>query len=178
MVTYISSWARQIIVSVVLAIILEMVLSPDSKSTKYIKTVIGIYVVYAIIAPALNLIGGKSLDFASIDYENYFTNSDIYQNIESNIIELDNDNFEETYKLNLRQDIENKLRQKGFIVSNIKLEVNLEENSVEYGEIKEIEISLSKKGEDKNENKTNENKVNEISVNKITVGARDIRLTK
>ena len=54
MVTYISSWARQVIVSVVVAIILEMILSPNSKSTKYIKTVIGIYVVYAIIAPGLN----------------------------------------------------------------------------------------------------------------------------
>lgn len=172
MVTYISSWARQVIVSVVVAIILEMILSPDSKSTKYIKTVIGIYVIYAIIAPGLNLISGKSLDFSNIDYENYFTSSDIYQNLESSVEKIENDTFEETYKLNLKQDIENKLRDKGFIVSNIKLEVDLEENSEDYGEIKEIEISLSKKGEEKNENKTNENKVNEISVNKINVGAQ------
>ena len=66
MITYISSWARQVIVSVVVAIILEMILSPNSKSTKYIKTVIGIYVVYTIIAPGLKLIGGKNLDFSNI----------------------------------------------------------------------------------------------------------------
>ena len=167
MIAYISSWSRQVIVSVVVAIILEMVLSPNSKSTKYIKTVIGIYIVYAIIAPGLNLIGGKNLDFSNIDYENYFTNSDIYQNLESNVKKIETDSFEETYKLNLKQDIENKLREKGYIVSNIRLEVDLKEDSNEYGEIKEIEISLSKKGENKNQNE-----VNEISVNKITVGSR------
>lgn len=172
MVTYISSWARQVIVSVVVAIILEMILSPDSKSTKYIKTVIGIYVVYAIIAPGLNLINGKSLDFANINYENYFTSSEIYKNLESSVEKIENDTFEETYKLNLKQDIENKLREKGFIVSNIKLEVDLEENSEKYGEIKGIEISLSKNGENKNQNNVNENKVNEISVNKINIGAQ------
>lgn len=167
MVTYISSWARQVIVSVVVAIILEMILSPNSKSTKYIKTVIGIYVVYAIIAPGLNLIGGKKLNFSNIDYENYFTSSDIYQNLESSVEEIENETFEETYKLNLKQDIENKLRDKGFIVSNIKLQVNLEEDSKNYGQIEQIEISLSKKGEDKNQNDINENK---ISINKIDVG--------
>lgn len=166
MVTYISSWARQVIVSVVIAIILEMILSPNSKSTKYIKTVIGIYVVYAIIAPGLNLIGGKNLNFTNIDYENYFASSEIYQNLESNVEKIENHTFEETYKLNLKQDIENKLREKGFIVSNMKLEVDLEENSNKYGEIKEIEISLSKKGEEENKNQDNQ-----IAINKITVGS-------
>ena len=173
MITYISSWARQVIVSVVVAIILEMILSPDSKSTKYIKTVIGIYVVYAIIAPGLSLIGGNNLDFSNIDYENYFTNSAIYQNLESNVEKIETDSFEETYKLNLKQDIENKLREKGFIVSNINLEVDLEEDSEEYGEIKEIEISLSKKQENKNQNA-----VNEISVNKIDVGSSSNNVQK
>lgn len=166
MVAYISSWARQVIVSVVIAIILEMILSPDSKSTKYIKTVIGIYVVYAIIAPGLNLIGGKNLNFSSIDYENYFTKSDIYQNLEINVEKIENENFEETYKLNLRQDIENKLEQKGYAVINMNLKVNLKENNEEYGTIEEIEINLSKKINNVEEDTEN----NEISVNKIKVG--------
>ena len=144
MITYISSWARQVIVSVVVAIILEMILSPNSKSTKYIKTVIGIYVVYTIIAPGLKLIGGKNLDFANIDYENYLTSSEIYQNLESSVEKIETNNFEETYKLNLKQDMENKLREKGYIVSNIKLEVNLEENNETYGRIENIELNISR----------------------------------
>ncbi len=170
MVTYLSSWARQVIVSVVVAIILEMILSPNSKSTKYIKTVIGIYIVYAIIAPALNLIGGKNLDFSNIDYENYFASSDIYQNLESSVEKIETNSFEETYKLNLKQDMENKLREKGFIVSNIKLEVDVKENSEQYGTIKEIQIGLSKKEQDNNENAENQ-----IAINKITVGTSSAR---
>ncbi len=166
MITYISSWARQVIVSVVIAIILEMILSPDSKSTKYIKTVIGIYVVYAIIAPGLNLISGKKLDFSNIDYENYFINSEIYQGLESSVEKIENDSFEETYKLNLKQDIENKLREKGFIVSNIKMKVDLREDSKQYGEITEIEISLSDKAEKKEQKQENQ-----IIINKVTIGS-------
>ena len=166
MITYISSWARQVIVSVVVAIILEMILSPNSKSTKYIKTVIGIYVVYTIIAPGLKLIGGKNLDFGNIDYENYLTSSEIYQNLESSVEKIETNNFEETYKPNLKQDMENKLREKGYIVSNIKLEVNLEENSETYGRIENIELNISKSVNEGN----NENEKNEIAVNKIKIG--------
>ena len=166
MITYISSWARQVIVSVVVAIILEMILSPNSKSTKYIKTVIGIYVVYTIIAPGLKLIGGKNLDFANIDYENYLTSSEIYQNLESSVEKIETNNFEETYKLNLKQDMENKLREKGYIVSNIKLEVNLEENNEQYGRIENIELNISRNVNEDN----NENEKNEIAVNKIKIG--------
>ncbi len=166
MITYISSWARQVIVSVVVAIILEMILSPNSKSTKYIKTVIGIYVVYTIIAPGLKLIGGKNLDFANIDYENYLTSSEIYQNLESNVSKIETDSFEETYKLNLKQDMENKLREKGYIISNIKLEVNLEENNEQYGRIKNIELNISRKANEDN----NENEKSEIGVDKIKIG--------
>ena len=166
MITYISSWARQVIVSVVIAIILEMILSPNSKSTKYIKTVIGIYVVYTIIAPGLKFIGGKNLDFANIDYENYLTSSDIYQNLESSVEKIETNNFEETYKLNLKQDMENKLREKGYIVSNIKLEVNLEENNETYGRIENVELNISRNVNEDN----NENEKNEIAVNKIKIG--------
>lgn len=160
MVTYISSWARQVILAVVIGILLEMILSPNSKSTKYIKTVIGIYVMYTIIAPGLKLVGGKSIDFSNINYEDYFNNSEIYEKMESNIAKIEDDNFKESYELNLKQDMETKLNKKGFIVSDIDLEIELDENSEEYGVIRKINIGILKK----------ENKEKEISVNKIKVG--------
>lgn len=166
MVTYISSWARQVIVAVVVAIILEMILSPNSKSTKYIKTVIGIYVMYAIIAPGLNLISGNKIDFSNIDYEDYFTNSEIYEKMEGNIEEIEDDNFKESYELNLKQDIETKLNKKGFVVSNIEMEIELDEESEEYGVIRKIKIGLSKK-EEAEEKK-------EIAVNKIEIGENTV----
>lgn len=159
MVTYISSWARQIILAVIVGIILEMILSPKSKNTKYIKTVIGIYVMYTIIVPVMNLINGEEIDFSNIDYEKYFTNTDIYAEMEENIKEVADNNFKESFELNLKQDIENKLNKKGFIVSSVKLQIELNEKSEEYGSIKEIEIGVSKK------EKVNE----EIVVNKVNI---------
>lgn len=163
MITYISTWARQVILAVIIGIMLEMILSQNSKTTKYIKTVIGVYVMYAIIVPGINLINGKKIDFSKFDYDQYLTNSDIYSKMEENINEIAESNFKESYELNLKQDIENKLNKMGFVVSSIKLEIELDEESEEYGVIKEIKIGISKK-EDKSDDKK------EISVNKIEIG--------
>ncbi len=54
MISNISSWAEQIVIAVIIAIILEMVL-PKGNSKKYIKTVIGIYILYIIILPVITL---------------------------------------------------------------------------------------------------------------------------
>lgn len=167
MVTYISSWARQIILAVIVGIILEMILSPNSKNTKYIKTVIGIYVMYTIIVPGINLINGEKIDFSNIDYEKYFINTDIYAEMEENINEVAESNFKESYELKLKQDIEKKLHKKGFVVSSIKLKIELNRDSEEYGTIKEMKIGLSKKEETKHE----------IVVNKVTIGEKEEKST-
>ena len=167
MFTYISSWARQIILAVVVGILLEMILSPNSKNTKYIKTVIGIYVMYTIIVPGINLINGEKIDFSNIDYEKYFANTDIYTEMKENINEVAEKNFKESYELKLKQDIENKLYKKGFVVSSIKLEIELNPDNEAYGTIKEMKIGISKKEETKQE----------IVVNKVTVGEKEEKST-
>ena len=167
MFTYISSWARQIILAVVVGILLEMILSPNSKNTKYIKTVIGIYVVYTIVLPGINLINGEKIDFSNIDYEKYFANTDIYTEMKENINEVAEKNFKESYELKLKQDIENKLYKKGFVVSSIKLEIELNPDNEAYGTIKEMKIGISKKEETKQE----------IVVNKVTVGEKEEKST-
>lgn len=163
MVNYVSIWAREVIMAVIVSIILEMILPTKSKNTKYIKTVIGIYVMYVMISPGLKLINGGEINFANVDYESYFKNEEIYSELESNVQNAENDNLKETYELSLKQDMEEKLRQKGYIVSNIKMNLNLKENSEEYGNITKLEIRLSKKNDEDNKN-------NEIEINKIKIG--------
>ena len=50
MMSFFSSWAEQIIIAVVIGSIIEMVL-PDNNNKKYVKMVIGIYVLFSIISP-------------------------------------------------------------------------------------------------------------------------------
>ena len=164
MVNIISSWARQVILAVLIAIILEMLLLKDSKTTKYIKTVIGIYVMYVIIAPGLNLLSSNSIDFSNIDYENFFTKNGTYKRMEENIESKEDVTIKETYELKIKQDIENKLREKGYLVSNIKLETNLDTESNEYGAIKKMQIKLSKTNKEDNSNESNEINVNKVEV--------------
>ena len=116
-----------------------------------------------MISPGLKLINGGEINFANVDYESYFKNEEIYSELESNVQNAEKDNLKETYELSLKQDMEEKLRQKGYIVSNIKMNLNLKENSEEYGNITKLEIRLSKKNDEDNKN-------NEIEVNKIKIG--------
>ena len=58
MISSISSCAEQIIIAVIIATILEMIL-PKGNSKKYIKTVIGIYILYTIISPIITYISRR-----------------------------------------------------------------------------------------------------------------------
>ena len=50
MIKLISNWAGQLIVALVVVTIIEMLL-PDNKIKKYVKTVIGLYIIFCIISP-------------------------------------------------------------------------------------------------------------------------------
>ena len=164
MVSFISSWARQMILAVLIAIILEMILLDKSKTTKYIKTVIGIYVMYVIISPGLNLLNGKTIDFSNIDYEEYITNTNTYKKMEESFEKTEDINMKEIYELKIKQDIENKLREKGYIVSNIKLETEMNIESENYGIIKKIEIKISKRNKEESEGNSNEIEIDRIDI--------------
>ena len=52
MISFMSSWAEQIVLAVIVATIIEMIL-PQNKNKKYIQMVIGIYVLFNIISPII-----------------------------------------------------------------------------------------------------------------------------
>ena len=52
MINFMSSWAEQIVLAVIIATIIELIL-PKNKNTKYIKMVIGVYVLFNIISPII-----------------------------------------------------------------------------------------------------------------------------
>ena len=52
MINFISSWAEQIVLAVVVATIIELIL-PQNKNKKYIQMVIGVYILFNIISPII-----------------------------------------------------------------------------------------------------------------------------
>ena len=92
MLSFISSWAQQIIFAVIIGTILQMLL-PEGKNKKYIKIVIGIYVLFAVISPVI----GKSIDL-NLDEFNVTV-----AGAESNLDETNQDQINSLYTTNLKQ---------------------------------------------------------------------------
>lgn len=118
-INFISSWAQGIIVSVVIATIIEMVL-PEGNNGKYIKVVAGVFVLFTIISPILNKFSkNKKLDININKYIQTSTSELTTANANSS----NDDLIKKMYEENLKIDIQSKISQKGYTVGNIDVEI-------------------------------------------------------
>lgn len=159
MIDWISTWAQSIIIAVIIATIIEMIL-PSGSSKKYIKVVTGVYILFTIISPVITKFTGKTLavsDILELDsYVNEIKQKEVSQNL---LAENNSASIKDIYTANLKSDIKNKLKQKGYSANNIVLTVGDDENYT----LNKIELDIEKIKEDKQE-------VNEIeAVNKIDI---------
>lgn len=159
MIQWISSWASGIVVAVVLATLIEMLL-PNGNNKKYVKTVIGIFVLFSIIAPIIDNISSthisQEVDFAIEEQEK--------------IEEIDtNKNIEEVYQKNMEQDIKNKLQEKGYKIEITALSIHFVAGE-DYGKVNQIHFKvIQEKTEESNTIKTVEN----IEKVEIAIGNRE-----
>ncbi len=162
MIKSLSIWAEQIVVAVIIATLIEMIL-PNGNNKKYIKAVIGVYILFTIISPIFGNM--KNFNFDNFDYETYFKNTQSYQTMSDSLISHNNQSTEEIYLNNLKQDMKQKLKEKGYLIEKIaiQLELNKEE---QYGRIYGIDLIVSKIKEEKNENEGATN----IIINTINIG--------
>ena len=65
LIKFINSWAQGIILAVIIATIIEIII-PEGKNKKYVKTVIGLYILFTIIYPLITKISNNKLNFDSI----------------------------------------------------------------------------------------------------------------
>lgn len=65
-----STWAKSIILAVIVSTIIQMIL-PEGNNKKYIKTVIGLYILFTIISPIISKISGGNSTIDVSKYENY-----------------------------------------------------------------------------------------------------------
>lgn len=159
LIEWISSWAEQIVVAVIIASIIEMLL-PNGNNKKYIKAIIGVYILFTIISPVI----GKfvNIDLKDIDYEKYFKEIETQETISQSLTTNNEKAMGEIYISNLKADMKNKLEEKGYKVESINLKVELEDEN-NYGKVNEILLSISKQNEENSKTKEN----NTIAINKI-----------
>lgn len=177
MVSFISSWAQQIIFAVIIGTILQMLL-PEGKNKKYIKIVIGVYVLFAVISPVI----GKNIDL-NLDEFNLSVNS-----AESSLDETSQNQINNLYTTNLKQDIILKLKNKGYGCENVDLKTNenYEVLEISVTGIYELEDDNDKDSEKSNSNqndktnndnsqsaKSNIAKVNSVVINEVQIGEKE-----
>ena len=160
MVSFISSWAQQIIFAVIIGTILQMLL-PEGKNKKYIKIVIGVYVLFAVISPVVGKNIDLNLDEFNLSLDNTTTSLD----------ETNNKNINDIFVTNLVQDIKSKLSNKGYGCENVELQTNenYEVEKINITGIYEIEEEEEKE-EEKNENKV---EINSININEVQIGEKE-----
>ena len=159
MIEFLSSWAQGIIVAVIIATLIEMIL-PKSSSKKYVKVVIGMYILFTIVSPIIKKLGGKDINLNTIDIEKYEQQISKSDNTISRKFEDNNTrSIKDIYVSNLKADISAKLKEKGYEIDTSDIQIKDDENYT----IVKITLKLIKMEQKQEKN-------NEIVINTVEIG--------
>lgn len=166
MINWITNWAEAIIIAVVIATIIEMIL-PEGNCKKYIKVVIGVYILFTIISPVITKFTGKTVSVSDlIDLSKYVDEVKKKEKSQNLLAQNNETNIKDMYISNLKTDIKSKLKGKGYTTQNINLDVSNDENYT----LNKIYLSVSKIDENEEADNTQTNEISKIeTVNEVNV---------
>lgn len=156
---------------------------PEGNSKKYIKVVIGVYVLFTIVSPVITKVSGKEIKVSDIlDLNEYIQEIEETSKMQ-NYIEIENEgNIMNIYINGIKEDMKAKIEAKGYIVNNIEVSIldyetyNIQEVilDVENKEVNNVYTENSENTQtDQNVNSESEiekiDKVNEINKVKVEV---------
>lgn len=161
---FLDTWLQGIIVAVVIASVIQMIL-PNGNNKKYIKVVLGVYVVFQIITPVINKFFNSNFEVSSlIDIDKYAKKMETYEASSKNtdINKTNEDSIKQIYITNLKKDIKTKLEDKDYLIKDVDVQVEDNENY----DIKSLTIYVNGKNDNKEEN-NKEKTENNIHINEI-----------
>lgn len=161
LIKFINSWAQGIILAVIIATIIEMIL-PEGKNKKYVKTVIGVYILFIMIYPLINKFTKVNINSL---LENTTKQMSTYQ--ENNSLKIDTDKYiEDTYRKKVEEDIKNKANEKKLNIISLNVYIETEDEK-RYGMLNSLVMKVEKcKINNKEENNTSVNQIKEINISK------------
>lgn len=159
MINFINSWAQGIILAVIIATIIEIIL-PEGKNKKYVKTVIGIYILFTIIYPLINKFTKLNINTL---IENTTKQMSTYQ--ENNSLKIDTDKYiESTYKKKIEEDIKNKANEKNLNITFLNVYIETEDEN-RYGMLNNLVMKVEK-GKTNEKNSNTVNQIKEVNISK------------
>ncbi len=133
MIEFISSWAEQIVLAVIVATIIELIL-PKNKNKKYIQMVIGVYVLFNIISPIIK--NKEKISVEEYNIDKYQTKSQ-YEVDQSSMDER----IEKIYLEELKNNAISKFEEAGFLVEKCVVDAEVDTTKKNAG-IHEINIRI------------------------------------
>lgn len=160
MIEVLSSWAKGLGLTIVIVSILEMLL-PNNNTKKYIRMVMGVYIIFNIISP---LIQNKDIfSISSMDLENY-------ANVQASSVTVDqtsmDERIEELYVEELEKDITQKIEEQGYKVTKCNVQAKFSSN-MEESQITKIRLVVEKSENSEENSNNNEENIEEKIVTKI-----------
>lgn len=164
MIEFLSSWAKSLGLAIVIVSILEMLL-PNNKNKKYIRMVMGIYIIFNIISPFIK--NQDIFNIENIDIEKYALNETGETQLSKEEVNQTsmNERIKDLYIEELEKDITKKLEEQGYKVNSCKVKATISEEESKT-EIKEIKINVEK-SENAEETKQDEENVEDKLVTEI-----------
>ena len=132
MINFLSSWAEQVILAVIIATILELIL-PNIKNKKYVQMVIGVYVLFNIISPIIK--NKEKLVFSEIDLDKYITTS---TKVEQSSMDA---RLEKIYLDELENNIKSKFKNAGIEIIKCTIDAELDTTKKNAG-IHSIDVKV------------------------------------
>ena len=164
---FLNTWLQGIIVCVIIATIIELILTSGS-TKKYIKVVLGMFILFNIITPVINKITKNNFEISSIiNMDEYSKKMKTYETSSQNQVSsnANEQTIKQIYISKLEKDIKNKLKEKNYTVSKIKIEINENE---EYS-IKQINLLVQKDEEETEKKQENSIEIENIETINIQV---------
>ena len=153
MIEFFSSWAKGIGVTVVIISIIEMLL-PNNNSKKYIRMVLGIYLIFNIVSPVI-----KNKDIFNVNNINLNETTIITSSEKVDQTSM-NKRIKKLYEQKLEKDITKKLKEKGYEVKDCSVTTQVSTNETEETKINKIKVSIDKTIDtNKTEEKNTESKI-------------------
>ncbi|CDE54427.1 MAG: hypothetical protein BHV99_03805 [Clostridium sp. 26_21] len=161
MINFLSSWAEQVILAVIIATILELIL-PNSKNKKYVQMVIGVYVLFNIISPIIK--NKEKLVFSEIDLDKYITTS---TKVEQSSMDA---RLEKIYLDELENNIKSKFKNAGIEIIKCTIDAELDTTKKNAG-IHSIDVKVKNVDDEKKISKIKQEIIEEyeISEDKIKI---------
>lgn len=124
MIVKIRQWCEGIIIAVIISIIIELII-PEGKNKKYIKVIIGVYIMFVSLSPLL--------EFLKYD----FKFDDIFEIGTVEVSQDINTNVKDVYILGIEENIKTEIENLGYEVEMVKVYTD-----INYEKIEKIELKI------------------------------------